>query len=91
MILFLIALVLAAAGVGIYAHYNTGVQDITLRTYHFAGVPDYVPVAAAAGVVLFFFLIQAISSSIRIRMARRRAASRFPTTASSRTAQSTNR
>ena len=91
MILFLIALVVAAAGVGVYAHYNTGAHDITLRTYHFAGVPDYVPIAIAAGVVLFFFLVQAIASAIRIRMARSRAASRFPSPTSSRTASSTNR
>jgi hypothetical protein len=72
MLLFLLALIVAALGIGAYAHYNTGAHDITLRTYHFAGVPDWTPAAIAAGVVLFLFLVQAISASIRIRMLRNR-------------------
>jgi len=71
MVLFLIALILAALGVGAYAYYNTGVHDIALRNYHFAGVPDWMPVAVAAGVILFLFLLQAIYSSVRIRMLKR--------------------
>ncbi len=71
MLLFLFALVVAALGVGVYAHYNTGSQDITLRTYHFLGVPDWAPVAIAAGAVLFLFFIHAVYASVRIRRQRR--------------------
>jgi len=73
MLLFLIALIVAAAGVGAYAHYNTGAHDITLRTYHLTAVPDWWVAAAAAGVPLFLFLIQAIYGGIRIRMLKRAA------------------
>ncbi|TMC01917.1 MAG: hypothetical protein E6J41_31625 [Chloroflexi bacterium] len=92
MLLFLIALIVAAGGVGIYAHYNTGAHDITLRTYHFAGVPDWWPAAIAAGVVLFVFLVQAIYASIRIRMLKS-ANRRTPTigATTSRPASSTSR
>lgn len=78
MLLFLLALILAALGIGVYAHYNTGVHDITLRTYHFTGVPDWWPAAVVAGVVLFLFLVQAIYATIRIRVLRRRARGRIP-------------
>jgi hypothetical protein len=88
MLLFLIALIVAAGGIGVYAHYNTGAHDITLRTYHFIGVPDWMPAAVAAGAVLFLFLIQAIYASIRIRMLRR---ARTSTVSASRPAQSTSR
>ena len=71
MVLFLIALVLAVLGVGGYAYYNNGVHDITLPNYHFTGVPDWMPVAAAAGVILFIFLLQAIYAGVRIRMLKR--------------------
>lgn len=73
MLFFLIALVLAALGIGAYAYANTGVHDIALnlRDYHITGVPDWVPVAVPTGVVLFLFLLQAIYSSVRIRMLRR--------------------
>ena len=70
MLLFLLALVVAALGIGAYAHYNTGAHDITLRTYHFAAVPDWTPAAIAAGAVLFLFFVHAIISSVRIRMLR---------------------
>lgn len=71
MVLFLFALVLAAAGVAVYAHYNHGVQDITLRTYHLTGIPDWWILSVAAGVPLFLFFLHAIYASIRIRMLRR--------------------
>jgi hypothetical protein len=92
MLLFLLALVVAALGIGAYAHYNTGAQDITLRTYHFAGVPDWTPAAIAAGAVLFLFLVQAVYASVRIRMLRR-AQRRTGTVGSSatRTAPTTSR
>jgi hypothetical protein len=91
MLLFLFALVVAVAGVGVYAHYNTGAHDITLRTYHFAGVPDWMPIAAAAGAMLFLFLIQAIYASIRIRMLRRASRRTSTTVGTGRTVPTTSR
>jgi hypothetical protein len=71
MLLFLLALVLAAAGVGAYAHYNSGVHDIVMRNYHFAAVPDWVPIALAAGVPLALFLLDAVFAGSHIRQLRR--------------------
>ena len=71
MLLFMLALAVAAVGVGAYAHYNPGVHDITLRTYHLAGVPDWEPIAVAAAVPLFLFLLHAMYSGVRIRHLRR--------------------
>lgn len=71
MVAFLIALIVAALGVGAYAHYNPGVQDVILRTYHFTAVPDWMPVATSAAVVLLLFLLHAIYASLRIRALRR--------------------
>jgi len=71
MAFFLIALILAALGVGAYAYYNTGVHDIALRNYHFTGIPDWMPVAVVAGAILFLFLLHAIYASVRIRMLKR--------------------
>lgn len=90
MLLFLLALVIAAAGVGVYAHYNTGAHDITLRTYQLTGIPDWEPIAVAAGVVLFLFLIHAIYASVRIRSLRR-ANRRTSGVGVNRPAQSTSR
>ena len=78
MLLFLFTLVVVALGVGAYAHYNTGTMDITLRTYHLAGIPDWEVVAVAAGVPLVAFLLHAIYASVRIRLLRR-ANGRFET------------
>jgi hypothetical protein len=71
MVLFLFALAVAVLGVAAYAHYNPGVLDITVRNYHFSGVPAWWPVALAAGVPLFLFLLHALYASVRIRMLRR--------------------
>jgi hypothetical protein len=71
MLLFLLALAVAAVGVGAYAHYNPGAHDITLRTYHLAGVPDWEPIALAAAVPLFLFLLHVIYAGFRVRRARR--------------------
>lgn len=71
MVLFLLALIVAAVGVVGYAHYNPGVQDITLRTYHFTGVPMWMPLAAAAGAMLVLFFLHAVWSGVRIRSLRR--------------------
>jgi len=71
MVFFLIALILAVLGVGAYARYNTGVHDIALRNYHFTAIPDWMPIAVVAGVILFLFLLHAIYASARIRMLKR--------------------
>ena len=73
MLLFLLALVVAAAGVGAYAHYNPGVHDVIMRNYHFAAVPDWVPVALAAGVPLALFLLDAVFAGNHIRLLKRAA------------------
>jgi hypothetical protein len=67
MMMFLIALVAAILGVGAYAYYNPGVQGVSLGSYHFAGVPDWLPPAAAAGGVLFLFLLHSLRARRRIR------------------------
>lgn len=81
MVLFLFALIVAVAGVGVYAHYNPGAQDITLpfvqdttmhlHHYLFVGVPDWVPVAIGAAVPLFLFLLHALFAGARYRRLRR--------------------
>ena len=71
MLLFSLALVIAVAGVGAYAHYNPGVHDITMRSYHFTAVPDWVPVALAAGVPLALFLLDAVFARSHIRLLER--------------------
>jgi len=71
MLLFSIALVLAISGVGAYALYNPGVHDITLRSHYFAAVPDWVPVALAAGVPLALFLLDAVFAGNHIRLLER--------------------
>jgi hypothetical protein len=71
MLLFLLALIVAAAGVGAYARYNHGTQDITVSTYHLAGIPTWEVLAVAAGVPLALFLVQAIYANVRIRMLKR--------------------
>ncbi|HZU15600.1 MAG TPA: hypothetical protein VFD01_03195 [Candidatus Dormibacteraeota bacterium] len=67
MLLFLLALVIMALAVAAYAHYNPGVHEITMRNYHFAAVPDWIPIAVAAAVPLFFFLLHALYARGRAR------------------------
>jgi len=57
MILFLVLLILAMLAVGLYATENTGTHQVTLWNYHWSGVPDWVPVVVAAGVVVVLFLV----------------------------------
>jgi len=71
MLLFALALMVAAVGVGAYALYNPGAHDIILRSHHFAAVPDWVPVALAAGVPLALFLLDAAFAGSHIRMLER--------------------
>ena len=70
MLVFLFTLIVAGAGVGVYAHYNPGVMDVTIHTYRFNGVHDWMPVAVAAGVPLLVFFVYATYASIRIRLLR---------------------
>ncbi len=91
MLSFLFALVVAVLGVGAYAHYNTGAHDITLRTYHLTGVPDWEPIAVAAGAMLLVFLVHAIYASVRIRLLRRASRRTTSTVGTGRTAPSTSR
>ncbi len=71
MLLFLLALVIGLVGIGAYAYYDPGAHDITVRSYHFIGVPDWTPPAIAAGAMLFFFLVHAVYAGARIRRLRR--------------------
>lgn len=76
MILFLILLLIAAAGVGVYAAGNPGTQDVTFWQWHWSGVPDWVPVMIGAGVVAALFLVYMLYSGlvhgVRVGSMRRR-------------------
>lgn len=73
MVLFLLALVVTAAVVGVYAYYNPGLEDVTLRTYHVTGADHWMLVAAGAVVPLFFFFLYWIVTKFRMRRLRREA------------------
>jgi hypothetical protein len=79
MLLFSLTLVVVALGVGVYAHYNPGTMDLTLRTYHLVGIPSWEVVAVAAGIPLVAFLLHAAYASLRIRRLRRRASGQYAT------------
>lgn len=64
MILFLIVLLLAAAGVGLYATENTGTRDMTLWQWHWTAVPDWVPVVMIAAVIGGLFLLYMLYSGL---------------------------
>ena len=55
MVLFTLALVVTALGVLVFAHYNPGAHDLTLRNYHLAGVPDWMPLAATVAIFTLAF------------------------------------
>lgn len=73
MVLFWFALIVAIVGVGAFAAYNTGAHDITMQSYHFVAVPDWIPVAVGAAVPLSLFLLDAIFARIHIRQLKRAA------------------
>ncbi|MGH7904169.1 MAG: hypothetical protein ACREPA_08600 [Candidatus Dormibacteraceae bacterium] len=56
MILFLLALAAALAGVGSYSYFNQGTVNIHWWAWHWYGVPDWWPVAAATA-ALFLILV----------------------------------
>ena len=75
--LFVFALAVALLGLGAYDLYNPGTSDVTIAGYHFAAVPDWAPIAAAAGLPLSLFLLYALWTSVRIHVLKR-AARRTP-------------
>jgi hypothetical protein len=83
MILFLILLILAVAGVGVYAIGNTGTHDVTLWQWHWSAVPDWVPVVtAAAAIGVLFLLYMAYSGlvhGVRVGSMRKRVSTREST------------
>jgi uncharacterized integral membrane protein len=80
MILFLLLLILAAVGVGIYASENQSTHQVTFLQWHWAAVADWVPVVIAAAVVGGLFLLYMIYSGlvhgVRLGSMRRRVSTR---------------
>lgn len=76
MILFLILLLIAAGGVGVYAAGNPGTRDVTFWQWQWSAVPDWVPVMIAAAVVAALFLAVMLYSGlvhgVRVGSMRRR-------------------
>jgi hypothetical protein len=83
MILFLILLILAAAGVGLYAAQNSGTHDVTLWQWHWAAVPDWLPVVTTAvvvgGLFLLYMLYSGLVHGVRVGSMRRRVTTREST------------
>ena len=83
MILFLILLLLAAAGVGLYATENNSTHDVTLWQWHWAAVPDWVPVVVTAAVIgglfLLYMLYSGLVHGVRVGSMRRRVTTREST------------
>ena len=83
MILFLILLVIVAAGVGLYATENTGTHDVILWQWHWSAVPDWVPVVVMAAVVGGLFVLYMVYSGlvhgVRVGSMRRRVTTREST------------
>jgi hypothetical protein len=83
MILFLILLLLAAAGIGLYATENAGAHDVTLWQWHWSAVPDWVPVVATAAVIgglfLLYMLYSGLVHGVRVGSMRRRVTTREST------------
>jgi uncharacterized iron-regulated membrane protein len=83
MILFLILLLLAAAGVGLYATENTGAHDMTLWQWHWSAAPDWVPVATTAAVIgglfLLYMLYSGLVHGVRVGSMRKRVTTREST------------
>jgi uncharacterized integral membrane protein len=83
MILFLILLLLAAAGVGIYATQNSGTHDVTLLQWHWSAVPDWLPVVMTAAIIgglfLLYMLYSGLVHGVRVGSMRRRVTTREST------------
>jgi len=80
MILFLLLLILAAIGVGIYANENTATHSVNFLQWHWSAVPDWLPVVATAVVIGALFLLYMIYSGlvhgVRLGSMRRRVSTR---------------
>jgi hypothetical protein len=80
MLLFLLLLILAAIGVGVYANQNTGSHPVTFLQWHWSAVPDWAPVVVAAAVIAGLFLLYMIYSGlvhgVRLGSMRRRVSTR---------------
>ena len=77
MIAFVIALLLFLAGAGSYALFNQDVTDVRWWYWHWYGVPDWGPLAAAVAALTVLLVFQmAYSAAIvnRTRLARKMAA-----------------
>jgi uncharacterized integral membrane protein len=83
MIVFLLLLVVAFAIVSVYATGNTGTHDLALWQWHWAAVPDWVPVVLAAAVIGGLFLLYMTYSGlvhgVRLGSMRRRVTTREST------------
>jgi len=83
MILFLILLILAAAGIGLYATENTGTHDVTLWQWHWGAIADWVPVVTTAAVIGGLFLLYMAYSGlvhgVRVGSMRKRVTTREST------------
>ena len=80
MILFLLLLIVAGAGVAVYASQNTATHDVTFLQWHWSAVADWVPVVVAAVVIGVLFLLYMIYSGlvhgVRLGSMRRRVSTR---------------
>ena len=80
MILFLILLNLAGVGVAYYTTVNTAAQSITFFSWHWSGVPAWMPVAATAlvfgGLWLLYMIYSGLVHGVRVGSMRRRVSMR---------------
>jgi uncharacterized integral membrane protein len=83
MILVLILLLLAAAGVGLYATENSGTHDVTFLQWHWSAVPDWVPVVTTAAVIgglfVLYMLYTGLVHGVRVGSMRKRVTTREST------------
>jgi hypothetical protein len=81
MILFLLLVIAAVGIVAVYAvGGNAGTHDVTLWQWHWAAVPDWVPVvltaAAFGGLLLLYMLYAGLVHGVRVGSMRRRVTTR---------------
>jgi len=81
MILFLLLLIAAVGIVAVYAvSGNDGTHDVTLWQWHWAAIPDWVPVVLTAavfgGLLLLYMLYAGLVHGVRVGSMRRRVTTR---------------
>ena len=81
MILFLLLLIVAVGIVAVYAVAgNAGTHDVTLWQWHWAAVPDWVPVVLTAlvfgGLLVLYMLYSGLVHGVRVGSMRRRVTTR---------------